>query len=111
MEKELKKLREELRKNYMGQNIISKTLREKNKVRASRKLAWVHDHRRQALPVQHLAPPTQRPRVDDAGICRSSRMGEGNPEQDAQTEPVLRSRVISLQILGGSCVTFLSWEM
>ncbi|XP_017175761.1 forkhead-associated domain-containing protein 1 isoform X8 [Mus musculus] len=32
MEKEVRKLREELKKNYMGQNIISKTLREKNKL-------------------------------------------------------------------------------
>lgn len=46
MEKEVRKLREELKKNYMGQNIISKTLREKNKVRASRKLDCVHDHGR-----------------------------------------------------------------
>nr|BAC32497.1 unnamed protein product [Mus musculus] len=46
MEKEVRKLREELKKNYMGQNIISKTLREKNKVRASRKLDCVHDNGR-----------------------------------------------------------------
>ncbi|XP_076789921.1 forkhead-associated domain-containing protein 1 isoform X6 [Arvicanthis niloticus] len=32
MEKEVKKLREELRKNYAGQNIVSKTLREQNKL-------------------------------------------------------------------------------
>uniref|UniRef100_A0ABK0LES9 Forkhead associated phosphopeptide binding domain 1 n=1 Tax=Rattus norvegicus TaxID=10116 RepID=A0ABK0LES9_RAT len=32
MEKEVKKLREELKKNYTGQNVISKTLREKNKL-------------------------------------------------------------------------------
>lgn len=108
MEKEVKKLREELKKNYTGQNVISKTLREKNKVRASRKLACVHDHRRQALPVQRPAPSTQRPRVADAYICHSSRPGAGNPEQDAQNKTgYLRGSRPYLQ----TCVTLLSWEV
>lgn len=46
MEKELRKLKEELKKNYTSQNITSKTLREKNKVRASRQRACVYDHGR-----------------------------------------------------------------
>eukprot|EP00072_Mus_musculus_P073997 XP_017175760.1 PREDICTED: forkhead-associated domain-containing protein 1 isoform X3 [Mus musculus] len=50
MEKEVRKLREELKKNYMGQNIISKTLREKNKV--EEKLQ--EDSRRKLLQLQEM---------------------------------------------------------
>ncbi|XP_038966570.1 forkhead-associated domain-containing protein 1 isoform X9 [Rattus norvegicus] len=50
MEKEVKKLREELKKNYTGQNVISKTLREKNKV--EEKLQ--EDSRRKLLQLQEM---------------------------------------------------------
>ncbi|XP_021016092.1 forkhead-associated domain-containing protein 1 [Mus caroli] len=50
MEKEVRKLREELKKNYTGQNIISKTLREKNKV--EEKLQ--EDSRRKLLQLQEM---------------------------------------------------------
>uniref|UniRef100_A0A8C6H823 Forkhead-associated phosphopeptide binding domain 1 n=1 Tax=Mus spicilegus TaxID=10103 RepID=A0A8C6H823_MUSSI len=50
MEKEVRKLREELKKNYMGQNIISKTLQEKNKV--EEKLQ--EDSRRKLLQLQEM---------------------------------------------------------
>lgn len=39
MEKEVKKLREELKKNCSNQNTISKTMRERSKVRGSGKFA------------------------------------------------------------------------
>lgn len=50
MEKEVKKLREELKKNYTGQNVISKTLREKTKV--EEKLQ--EDSRRKLLQLQEM---------------------------------------------------------
>ncbi|GAB1289191.1 Forkhead-associated domain-containing protein 1 [Apodemus speciosus] len=50
MEKEVKKLREELKKNCPGQNIISKTLREKSKV--EEKLQ--EDSRRKLLQLQEM---------------------------------------------------------
>ncbi|XP_021056322.1 forkhead-associated domain-containing protein 1 [Mus pahari] len=50
MEKEVRKLREELKKNYTGQNSVSKTLREKNKV--EEKLQ--EDSRRKLLQLQEM---------------------------------------------------------
>ncbi|XP_055467422.1 forkhead-associated domain-containing protein 1 [Psammomys obesus] len=50
MEKEVKKLREELKKNYTSQNTISKTLREKSKV--EEKLQ--EDSRRKLLQLQEM---------------------------------------------------------
>lgn len=87
MEKEVKKLREELKKNCPNQNTISKTLREKSKVRGSGKLASL-TRGGGALRVQRPAPPAQRLRVADARICRCSRVGGSNPEQDAQNKMV-----------------------
>lgn len=56
MEKELKKLREELKKNSSSQSTNSKTLREKSKVRGSGKLVAMTTGDR-AHRVQHPAQP------------------------------------------------------